>query len=117
MAVTIGSAGITFNDSTVQATKGLIKDSNTANTATEYEIGVTIIASFVTESGAPPARNATQAVYYSSSANYLFNISSGTALNGTWRARGAIQTGGTNLGGKGGVPTEQLYVVLMQRVA
>jgi hypothetical protein len=121
MAVTIGTAGITFNDATVQATKGLIRDSNTSTTATDYEIGVTILVSGVATT---VGRNASVAVYYDTSDSTRFSLTSGTQLTGTWRGRGTVfirQEGGdTGGGGKDPTPPGPVvnyYVVLLQRVA
>lgn len=72
-------------------------NSISANNETDYPIGETVVASCEVTAY---ARNASNAIKYSSAVTYAFVHSSmsGTALSGTWRAKGFC---GGDAGGQG----------------
>ena len=120
MAVTIGSAGITFNDATVQSTAGIILDTSSSTETTDYRLGVTILIYH----GAPVTINQANTVYALSGRQYfsLSNAAGAIQLNGTWRSRGtsiALLTPATDGDDKGtpGTPAEYAYALMYQRVA
>ena len=113
MAVTIGSAGVTFNDATVQSTAGIILDTSSSSSTTDYRLGVTIL---VSHTGAVAVNTASTLYINDTRRAFLLDpVAGGLTLSGTWRARGSVFVDQVSPGkGNPGIP---YYAILYQRVA
>jgi hypothetical protein len=111
MAVTIGSAGITFNNNTVQATAGIILSQSTTAETTDYTIGTTILVSANTDY----LINTAFTVYAAPGrAAFILSAPAGALpLVGVWRSRGTVFVDSQSPSKGVSVP---YYAILVQRV-
>jgi hypothetical protein len=118
MAVTIGSAGVTFNDATVQTTAFSIEGSSSTET-TDYKLGTYVLvkhSTFIALNAAATLYADSVEPFFGSRAVYvLADGGGGLLLSGTWRARGALFN--TTVGGDDKTPGSPEYIILFQRVS
>jgi hypothetical protein len=81
----IAGSGLTGGTITTTGTIALDYYTGSSDTNTSFPIG-----SYLNVNGGPTARNSSATLYYDNTLNSIFKTSSsgGTALSGTWRARG-----------------------------
>jgi hypothetical protein len=111
MAVSIGSAGITFNDATVQATAGIILSQSTTAATTDYTIGTTVLVSHSSDQ----LINTAFTVYAAPArAAFILTAPAGALqLVGVWRSRGTVFVDSQSPSKGVSVP---YYAILVQRV-